>query len=598
MTIIVNFVKFHKTLQRIINSTQNQLGSVPLARMHFSASFVGALFVATIYQVSGLSKIIGQYGTTIVVPCNNHGANSKDLFMTKWKYEKRDGSSGDLLVKKQDQNISIIATDDYKDRVSMDENSSLLISDVTLGDQTTFTCMIVEGNDIAEKPVQVVVQKAPSKLEISGQVEELEIGKLTTMGNCRAHNANPAADVTWFKNKRPLVADGKGIVVKTSVEVNSTTGLSTTSSILQYTAEKEDSDTQFTCVSHHPAGDDLATAPETFTVTYPTEKVSLEIISDGPVLEGDNVTLKCKADGNPPPTSFNFYIQGAVVKVENSDTYILTDVTRDSTGEYKCALIDNGNMEASENITVNYLDMSLSPSGKVVKSAGESLSLTLQTDASGEPKVSWTKDHKKLDKQPKFDKLTYSDSGLYECEVAIGTLVKKDSFEVVVEGPPVIRRLIKQRGEDGQHKVLVCEAEGSPKPSVAWSINGTLPYESSFINGKITHKLTIVPPVNLTVSCTVSNDLGQATKAINVSTLFEEVRMDKQDQSDENDQTKLVVGIVVGLLLATLIVGLAYWIYMKKSKQGTWKTGENEDGSSEESKKLEEKLEDNSQKAE
>ena len=38
------------------------------------------------------------------------------------------------------------------------------------------------------------------------------------------------------------------------------------------------------------------------------------------------------------------------------------------------------------------------------------------------------------------------------------------------------------------------------------------------------------------------------------------------DQSDGGDQTKLVVGIVVGLLLATVIIGLAYWIYMKRSK--------------------------------
>lgn len=40
----------------------------------------------------------------------------------------------------------------------MAENSSLLISDATLGDQTTFTCMMVEGNDIAENRVEVVVQ--------------------------------------------------------------------------------------------------------------------------------------------------------------------------------------------------------------------------------------------------------------------------------------------------------------------------------------------------------------------------------------------------------------------------------------------------------
>lgn len=38
------------------------------------------------------------------------------------------------------------------------------------------------------------------------------------------------------------------------------------------------------------------------------------------------------------------------------------------------------------------------------------------------------------------------------------------------------------------------------------------------------------------------------------------------DQSEDNDQTKLVVGVVVGLLVATLVIGLAYWVYMKKSK--------------------------------
>lgn len=42
--------------------------------------------------------------------------------------------------------------------------------------------------------------------------------------------------------------------------------------------------------------------------TDPTEKVSLQVVSQGPYKEGDNVTLKCTADGNPPPTSYNFYI--------------------------------------------------------------------------------------------------------------------------------------------------------------------------------------------------------------------------------------------------------------------------------------------------
>ncbi len=40
----------------------------------------------------------------------------------------------------------------------------------------------------------------------------------------------------------------------------------------------------------------------------PSEKVSLQIMSKGPIVEGDNVTLKCHADGNPSPSSYVFHI--------------------------------------------------------------------------------------------------------------------------------------------------------------------------------------------------------------------------------------------------------------------------------------------------
>lgn len=43
-----------------------------------------------------------------------------------------------------------------------------------------------------------------------------------------------------------------------------------------------------------------------------------------------------------------------------------------------------------------------------------------------------------------------------------------------VAGAPVIRKLDDQNDKDGHRKVLICEAEGSPKPAVSWNINGTL----------------------------------------------------------------------------------------------------------------------------
>lgn len=41
----------------------------------------------------------------------------------------------------------------------------------------------------------------------------------------------------------------------------------------------------------------------------PPETVSLQTMSEGPIVEGDNVTLECQADGNPLPTSFVFHIK-------------------------------------------------------------------------------------------------------------------------------------------------------------------------------------------------------------------------------------------------------------------------------------------------
>ncbi|KAM9811395.1 CD166 antigen homolog A-like isoform X1 [Syngnathus typhle] len=556
------------------------------------------LFATVLRQASSLETVVGMYGQTLEIPCNKGAVKAEDVLMTKWKYDKGDGHGGDLLVRTKTESVSVIATDEYKGRINMAANSSLLLSAAKLSDQRTFTCMVVLSLDIYEYPVNVVVYKAPAGVEISDKAPELEIGKPTKLATCVAKDANPAANVTWVKNNKPLADGGKGVSIRGSVQVDPVTGLSTTSSTLEYSATKEDADAQFSCSARHQVGKEMMSSELTFTITYSTENIILQVIAPEPLLEGDNVTLKCVADGNPAPTSFNFHLKGDVIPVKNTNTYTLAHVSRDTTGEYQCSLIDNPAMMASKDVTVNYLDINLSPTGNVIKKAGEALELSFQIDSSGESKVSWTKDNVKLDKEPKFNKLKYSDSGRYEGEVEMGALRRRASFDLVVEGAPVIKQLSKHRSEDGQHKVLICEAEGSPKPSVSWSINGTSHDESPFVNGKVTHKITVVPTVNLTVSCTVSNEFGEDTRDINVSSLFEEVRVDKRDQSDDADQTKLVVGVVVGLLIAAMVIGLAYGIYQKKSKQGSWKTGEKENGSSEEERKLEEKVEENSQKAE
>ncbi|KAJ0063747.1 hypothetical protein NL108_006689, partial [Boleophthalmus pectinirostris] len=494
--------------------------------------------------------------------------------------DKGDGLSGNLLVKKENENVSVSAEDEYKGRVSLASNSSLLLSEARLSDQRAFTCMVVSGGDIIEDTVNVVIYKTPLGLEFTEKAEELEIGKQTKLGKCIAEDSNPAVNITWLKNNKPLLQDGQSINIQNSVQVDPVTGLSTSTSVLMYSAQKEDTDAQFSCSTENSLGQKLSSSSERFTITYSTENIMLQVIAPEPLIEGGNVTLKCEADGNPAPTSFNFNLKGKeTVMVENDNTFTIINVSRDTSGEYKCSLIDNPTMEASKDITVNYLDINLSPTGSVEKNAGDALPVNLKVDASGEYKVLWTKDKVKLDQEPTFTKLTYSDTGLYECEVTMGALTEKVSFELIVQGKalkvsgaPVIKQLLKQRSEDGRNKVLICEAEGSPKPAVSWSINGTSSNEGPFINGKITHKITVVPTANLTVSCTVSNDYGMDTRVINVSSRKSLNYLTSNnficfltDQSEDGDQTKLVVGVVVGLLVAALVIGLAYWVYMRKS---------------------------------
>ncbi|KAM7374924.1 hypothetical protein PAMP_007555 [Pampus punctatissimus] len=505
--------------------------------------------------VWGTETVTALYGETITVPCNGGALPPTDVMFIKWKYEKDDGTPGDLLIKQAHKDKATVqANDDYAQRVSINDKFSLLINQASLKDQKTFTCMVVSDVNLMEYPVSVIVHKKPSSVEIMDKSEVLQKDKPTTVGTCVAADANPAASITWKKNGKPLVVDGKAVMITSSMKLDPATGLSTTSSTLQYAATKGDIGAVFACVSTHELTNQEIDL-EPFPIHYPSENVSLQIVSKEPIVEGDNVTLKCQADGNPPPSAFFFHIKDQKILVENVDNYTLTTISREATGEYKCSLADNEKMEASKSIVVNYLDLSLNPTGKVVKTLGDTLSVKAEKSALGDAMMSWTKNGEKV-KEPEFRK-------------------------------PVITSLTKQRAGDAQYKVLTCEAKGVPEPSFQWSVNSTNE-ESSYINGKAIHKITVIPKVNLTVTCSVSNKLGSDVMTINVSSVFKDDKEGKGSQEDSEDQTKLIVGVVVGLLIVAAIMGLIYLLYMKNSRQGSWTTGEKEVGTSEESKKLEE----------
>ena len=73
--------------------------------------------------------------------------------------DEEDGSPGAILTKRRDpEEVTIQATNSYKDRASIAANANLLIANTTLEDEKTFTCMVVISGDIKEFTVSVKVQ--------------------------------------------------------------------------------------------------------------------------------------------------------------------------------------------------------------------------------------------------------------------------------------------------------------------------------------------------------------------------------------------------------------------------------------------------------
>ncbi|GAA6106362.1 activated leukocyte cell adhesion molecule b isoform X2 [Tachysurus ichikawai] len=498
------------------------------------------------YKVSANAAIVGKYGETVEVPCNRGNIKVEDIIIAKWKYNNEGGNSVDLLTKKNTQNASLAPVAEYQGRLVLTKDLNLKISQAKMADQRTFTCMVVAGEDIFEYPVDVTIEKAPSPPTITNQAKVLEVGKQTTV--CHKLHAL------------------KFVLIPLKGMITASLSLLLLSKALLTRKKTSALQTENLSMAHYDH------------LLNPSEKVTLQVVAALPIKEGASVTLKCAADGNPPPTKYNFYIKGKKVTTDNSDNYTFPNVTRADSGEYKCSLVDNEAKEGSARFTVVYLDITNVTKGKIVKLLSESFEATLDVNPSERTQVSWSKDNVKLSGKPKFDKLKYSDTGVYECVVSLEGIVKKASFELSVRGAPIITQLTKLQRNGA--KLLSCKAEGSPKPTVQWSINGTNVSESSFVNGAITYNLTFIPTANLTMNCTVSNELGTVTKSIDIST--------SEQTEDSKDKTQVVVGVVIGLIVAAVILGLAYWVYMKRTREGTWKTGEKENGTVEESKKLEE----------
>uniref|UniRef100_A0A8C1YDA1 Neuronal cell adhesion molecule a n=1 Tax=Cyprinus carpio TaxID=7962 RepID=A0A8C1YDA1_CYPCA len=296
---------------------------------------------------------------------------------------------------------------------------------------------------------------------------------------------------------------------------------------------------------------------------------SKEKIEPITVQRGMSLVLQCRPPaGLPPPIIFwmdnNFQRLPQNIRVSqalNGDLYFSNVLMEDTRNDYICyaRFPHTQTIQQKQPITVNvtlhfYVELN-SPSGEraptfmnppgthsttmVLK--GDTLQLECIADGLPTPDISWSKVNGDLpsgrfsfhsfQKTLKITEVTEADGGDYRCLAKNRLGSNHHIITVVVRAAPfwisAPQNLILAPKESG---MLTCRAEGNPKPTVTWSVNG-IPIENSHKDPsrKIENGNIILSDVRTGSSsvyqCNASNEYGYLLANAFVSVLAEPPRV-------------------------------------------------------------------------
>ncbi|XP_043389778.1 cell surface glycoprotein MUC18 isoform X6 [Chelonia mydas] len=548
-------------------------------------------------EVSMLEVVEVELGQTARIPCNFSLPEASDYAYINWFYiDKRSRTKIYYMVRGQVFEVDT----EYKGRVAMEDDFTLTISRVTLQDARTFVCQVGAGSlGVGENRTKLHIYKTPEPPEIQVNdagipVTSKEIPKIAV---CISKNGFPAPNITWYKNGSPLWQDDTKISILSTL-IKESSGLYTVSSTLFARVSREDRQSRFHCaVSYCLLGADQTATSEKVNVTvfYSTEKLSLVIRSPQPqVREGDEVTLHCEGDGNPPPEYNLLKVQEGAHAEEKDLTssngvLILRKVKKEDSGRYLCRTFDLDSMaslEATAELSVNYLEgLKITPEGPIQLQQGEGLALTCDARGSKPLELRWKKEKKgKLlghGKQLKLSNVTLESSGNYSCEVAVagvpGLSRSKQVYVAVHAKPQISPRDSLVPVKQNELVTLMCRATALPEPTITWSINGTV--QNHIDHHRVISNLTVqVTPELLQsgVTCMATNKLGTSSLHITLQLRTTPTSPppigNTTEQKTQESKGVIIVAVIVCILVIAVLGAVLYFLH-KKGKIPCNRTG-------------------------
>ncbi|XP_060124295.1 cell surface glycoprotein MUC18 [Zootoca vivipara] len=491
------------------------------------------------------------------------------------------------------------------DRLSITPDFFLKISKVVLQDAKNYVCQVGFGmHGVAENRSELRVSKAPEKPEIQRTNRGISTGDphLSEIATCTSRNGYPTPTLTWYKNEVPLKLDGNEIEIRPGL-IKESSGLWTVRSTLSAKVTKEDRSAEFYCqVSYSLMGNNKTSKSDSFKVDvhYPSESLRFVIDAPGPdVKEGDNVTLRCEADGNPPPLYTLYRMEEKEVLEQDSEQGFLHlyNITKERSGAYQCKVLDLQDVmpeELTANVTllVNYLDEPAITSVPPVTSLrqlqeGEDALLTCNATGSKPLVFHWEKKGKVIEKGNLLNltNVSYNTSGKYTCVVQMPmpdtpAISRSKLVQVTVHAKPVLvarKEVVHVRS--GEMVNLTCVGYSISTLQISWSVNGSV--STSGLPGGHQRTSTVLFQVTEAllesgVNCSAKNKMGITQHHFMLAQRQEGgTPHAKTEQTAQESKGVIIVAVVI-CILAIAVLGAVLYFLHKKGKLTCGRSGKQE----------------------
>ncbi|XP_062703212.1 uncharacterized protein LOC109406630 isoform X3 [Aedes albopictus] len=199
------------------------------------------------------------------------------------------------------------------------------------------------------KEVSIQVHLKPLRVKIVTPNELLNAKQAVPI-RCNVWGSFPAAKIVWLLDGEPL----RSADITVHSENNDA---NFTSSILTMVVSAGNDGSELTCRASNPWFSNFSLEDKRIINVAYQPVVSVHLANEDPSRvitrsEGENVTLKCRADARPPVTSFSWYKNNMRMSGENGETLHLTQLERESAGGYACAATNDEGESRSSSITL------------------------------------------------------------------------------------------------------------------------------------------------------------------------------------------------------------------------------------------------------